>query len=140
MDKILKYKTSFDITTLVEINKDKVFKDIDKKLNNNKEFVLGYITKTNYVYNVIIEYLSETLQNLLEATDTDYIMLSNGKKIVNKESKSFNSLNKDYIYEKLQEYIDTTKPKTTNGLAETLTNKIIDDRVSKVKYTLKIVK
>ena len=29
--------------------------------------------------------LSETLQNLLEATDTDCIMLSNGKKIVNKE-------------------------------------------------------
>jgi len=106
-----------------------IFNDLNVKKKELKELK----TKHNDLTNALIE---SFIQNNIDAI----VIPNSNKKLILNEKKSYGAINKDYILETLNNYIDEKSPKTTTDLAENMTESIMQNRVEKSKHSLKLVK
>ena len=112
-------------------DKSKEFLNLLNKINDKKKELKELKAE--------FDILSDDLLQYMLSKNLEYIQIEN-KKICMNETKSFNTINKDYILITLQEYIKEHTPKTTNNLAEKMTESLIENRSQKTKLKLKILK
>lgn len=85
--------------------------------------------------------MTNTILEKMINENIEYININNSnKKLVLNEKTTFGTINKDYILETLNNYIVEKSPKTTNGLAENMTESIMNNREQKKKIFLKLAK
>ena len=106
-----------------------IFNDLNVKKKELKELK----NKHNDLSNALID-------NIIQNNIDSIVIPNSNKKLILNEKTSYGTINKDYILETLNNYIDEKSPKGTTDLAENMTESIMQNRVEKRKHFLKLVK